>query len=71
MFSMGVAQVVLDDRRYGGVIALEKKVPFVICRQETFRSDCTSVQSDQIELNYLRMNYRFEKIKLFHCMNFR
>ena len=21
------------------------------------------------ELNYLRMNYRFEKIKLFHCMN--
>ena len=23
------------------------------------------------ELNYLRMNYRFEKIKLFHCMNFK
>ena len=23
------------------------------------------------ELNYLRLNYRFEKIALFHCMNFR
>ena len=23
------------------------------------------------ELNYLKMSYRFEKITLFHCMNFR
>ena len=23
------------------------------------------------ELNYLRTNFRFEKITLFHCMNFR
>ena len=23
------------------------------------------------EIKYLRLNYRFEKIKLFHCMNFR